>query len=333
MKIIKFFFYILILVLVTVGGYFYYQKQIAEDMVSVPVQQVQDHETQSKIHPNEAPKPYHDTILINQGKILFHHGVPTEPLLNILSHEGIQARTPEGILEETQAKWLGKVGDSRHHIPNIQPVPPSPEELEQYRQVGMAEKLMPTQKYYTYGIILGTVTSFMADALNHLIELWEKEGVRFEKLIFLTGERPLYREYVAYDRVPKEILNPGEAQPTLKTEPEAARFLADRMALRFPPGFPQGDNLIILDAKASPGQIRASTQDTVRAFLNLHMMPGTYLAASQQPFAGRQALVLEKEFAKAGFKGEVIATPAIPEMPKSFYLDSLARWIYELVKE
>lgn len=321
--------YWLIIVLVLGGGYFYYQSQIAKETVSVPVEQIGDGQSQ----PAEPSRPYHNTAFVNEGKTLFHEGSPTPELGKILDREGIESRTPRSILEETQRKWLGMRSDSVRQAINVQTTPPSSEDLQLYREVGMVDAIHPTQKHYNYALILGTVTRFMASSLDYLINLWEKEGIRFDKIIFLTGDRPLYGEYVKFDQMPKEVLRPEEPQPVLKTETQAARFLADRMAVRFPPGFPQGENLIVVEAKAPQGKRRANTKDTIIAFLDAHFKPGTYLAIAQQPFAGRQALVLKKDLSKAGFNGELVATPALDTMPKSFYLDSLTRWIYELVSE
>ncbi len=318
------------------GGYFYYKGSSCSscETTSIIVQE------QSENTASTLQKPYENTILVNKGETLFVDGKPTPELMKVLTNQGIVATTPEAIMEETQGKWLGNVSDSKHIKEKTDATPPVAEELDLYRQIGMVDALVPTQKKYTYAIVLGTVTRFMADAVDYLIYLWEKEGVRFEKLIFLAGDRPLYGEYVTFDRVPQRLLNSGEPQPTLKTESDAAKFLANRMAPNFPQGFPKGENIMVVEAKVPAGhviygkapQIRANRKDTLQALLDLRVTPGSYIAVSQQPFAGREAVTLEKGLASAGFNGEVVATHVLDKMPKSFYLDSLARWIYELVK-
>ncbi len=210
----------------------------------------------------------------------------------------------EGIVAATQHRWLQK-GKERwefeeRYLDKREAAFPFLERL------GCVESVFPAKNAYTYAIVLGGYASRVKARLDFL-ETLKKNGLRYERLLFFTGER---------------YLDPSENMGDLKTETE--------MMLSLYP-----DPVIVIDTPQQRGADgvlrRPNTADTVRAWLNTNPLPGTCLVITNQPFVPYQDEVLRTEL-PAEFPFETVGPKAEEETLFALYLDTIARWLYQKEK-
>ena len=92
----------------------------------------------------------------------------------------------KSMVRATQQKWLQPCKERWHFDPK-----------EEHRmsyifpflqKIGCVDAVYANEKYYDYALVLGGYYTRILLRLKHLTEQWEK-GVRFRRLVFLTGER------------------------------------------------------------------------------------------------------------------------------------------------
>jgi len=258
---------------------------------------------------------------------------PLEELLELLEieHDG----TLDSVVGATQKEWLRPAGkerwevESRHEEKREQIMP-------LLEQLGCVHELLPSQKNYMYGIVLGALVSRVRTRFAFLIEQWKK-GVRFEELVFFGGQRPLHSELesaeILFDLNNKDLpFSPDwQLQGEIpKTEAQMMRMVFDQADL--PEDFKKQVRVTVVDApmqKKSDGTLRRpNTNDTVQEWLRTNPKPGTCLLSSNQPYAGRQHSVACTILPET-FVVETIGAAAQNDLPIVIYLDTLARWLYQ----
>jgi hypothetical protein len=222
----------------------------------------------------------------------------------------------KNIIDETQKRWLRKPGQERWELNEIN----SNQRvfvLNWAKENGLFADWKPSCQVYDKALILGATTSRMQMRLEHLKQLWI-QGVRFEQIVWLTGERPLDERV---DALTKRCNN----------ESEAARILWDEADL------PEGMRNLSVVFVAVPMKAeglslkRPNTEDTIIAWLKISPEPCKALFVSDQPFCGYQFAVIKTSLPKAflfdlvGPGVESINHPAAA----AILLDSIARWIYQ----
>lgn len=221
-----------------------------------------------------------------------------------IHHDG----TLKSIVETTQKAWI-QTGKERWQFEE--------KEKEKWnaafpllKKIGCVDKVEASQKRYDYCLVLGGLSQRMQKRFDLLIEEWEK-GVRFDRLIFLTGERNLDPQV-------------EDLAVLLQTEAQAMEYLFQKANvsedLRQIP-------LQIISASAG-GKRRATTADTVAEWLKTNPSPGLCLVLSNQPFVDYQNAVL-KTFLPKTFQIETIGKEADPDTFFAVYLDNLARFLYQ----
>ncbi len=220
------------------------------------------------------------------------------------------------IIRETQQQWLRKPGQERWELTELS--------LEQKRFVldwaekqGLFAPWKPACDQYDEALILGATTSRMQMRLDYLKKLW-MQGTRFEKIVFLTGERPLD------NRV-------DDFTDLCKNESEAAQILWENASLpdemrRLPVIF-----ISVPMKKEGSTLKRPNTQDTILAWLQTTLKTGSALFVSDQPFCGYQFAVIKTclpDSVLFDLVGEG-ADPASHPAAAAITLDSIARWIYQ----
>jgi hypothetical protein len=169
--------------------------------------------------------------------------------------------------------------------------------------------------YYDYALILGATVSRMEARLSFLAQEWER-GVRFRKLVFLSGER---------------ILNPAiESFPMeLNTESQALVHLFNHLDL------PEGMKALPLEIIDSPARLNAkgdkrrpTTKDTLVDWLKRNPDAGSCLFISNQPYIGYQDAVCRTEL-PLEFIIETIGPESFSNTTFAQYLDNLAKWLYQ----
>ncbi len=177
----------------------------------------------------------------------------------------------------------------------------------------------------------------MRNRLSYLIKLWESR-IRFDSIIVLTGQRPLYKTIENSELLLNDPLHLVKFKQNWNfqgqlpsTETDMIKFIFNQTET------PQAWNsipLIFVDTplqKAESGEIRRpNTQDTVNEWLKQNPQPTSILAISNQPVIGYQDAVLRRSF-PPDFKIETVGDRDSKNRGISTILDSLARWIYNEV--
>ncbi len=232
-------------------------------------------------------------------------------LLELTSAFGI---APDAALVfETQKRWLRPANQERWELSEI-------EErefvLNWAEKAGFFDPWKPAYKKYDKALILGATTPRMQTRLEYLKKLW-LDGVRFDEIVWLTGERPLDSRV---DQLTDRYNSESEPVQMIWEEtdlPEEMRKIP----------------LVLISApmKVKDGLLkRPNTEDTIIAWLKTNPEPCTALFVSDQPFCGYQHAVIGKclpESFQYDVVGNGIETATHPASA-AIILDSIARWLY-----
>lgn len=174
-------------------------------------------------------------------------------------------------------------------------------------QLGCFDAVQASETHYDYGVVLGALRSSVEKRIGFLIDEW-KRGVRFDRIVFLTGKRKLQ---------PKENCN------HLDSETEMMRFVWSETempeALRLIP-------LTIVDSPPAFGRDRATTESTVIAWLKMKPTPGHCLIFSSQPYVGYQDAILRTRLPPT-FSIETVGPEGGRTLPTSVLMDNLNKWL------
>jgi hypothetical protein len=220
------------------------------------------------------------------------------------------------LILETQKQWLRKPGQERWEIEEL-----SPSQklyvLDWATNQGLFEAWKPLYQSYDKALILGTTTSRMQMRLDFLKALWN-EGIRFQEIVWLTGDRPLDNRV---DNLTDRCKNESEAAHILWEETELpAEMRICPVTFIAVPMKQEGSSLK-----------RPNTEDTILAWLQNSPNPCRALFVSNQPFCGYQFAVIKAtlpeqyEFDLVGQSFDSTSHPSAAAIT----LDSMARWIYQ----
>jgi hypothetical protein len=215
------------------------------------------------------------------------------------------------LVEQTQKSWLRSPTQERWEMAELSPF--QKQLVQQWAtENGLYEAWTPSLKSYDVALILGATTERMQTRLEYLIKMW-KEGIRFNEIVWLTGERPLD------SRV-------DHLSDVCATESSASYILWEKADL------PEEMRNLFVTFMNVPmnGSKRPNTEDTLRSWLRFCPKPYTCLFVSDQPFCGYQFATIKANLPTA-FPFDVIGKAADPDSHPSaaaITLDTLARWIY-----
>lgn len=220
------------------------------------------------------------------------------------------------LIAETQKRWLRKAGQERWELTEL-----SKEErefvLDWAEKQGLFAAWKPAHMQYDKALILGATTSRMEMRLNYLKELW-LQGVRFDEIIWLTGDRPL-------DKRVDGLIDQCE------TESAAAHLLWEEADL---PEEMRKLHVVFLSLpmkQEGESLKRPNTEDTIIAWLKASPEPCAALFVSDQPFCGYQFAVV-KTCLPQSFLFDLVGQgvdPTSHPAAAAITLDSIARWLYQ----
>ncbi len=220
------------------------------------------------------------------------------------------------IIAETQRLWLRKAGQERWEMAEL-----SSDQrlfvLDWAIAQGLFSSWKPGCKAYDKALILGATTSRMQMRLDYLKQLWD-EGIRFDQIVWLTGDRPLDQRVDGLtDRC--------------KSESEAAYVIWEETNL--PEEMKRLPVVFIAVPMQKEGLIakRPNTEDTIVAWLQSTPEPCKALFVSDQPFCGYQFAVIKGILPKIflfDLVGQGVDSSSHPAAA-AITLDSIARWIYQ----
>jgi len=237
---------------------------------------------------------------------IVERSVGKEALSEILGFFGI---TQENMIAETQKKWLRSSGKERWEMNEI-----SQKEfvLNWAEKSGIYSSWKPESSSYDKALILGATTGVMEGRLRFLVDLWN-EGIRFDEIVWLTGERPL-------DKTIDGLLE------LATNESEAARVIWKKVDL---PKEMRTISVVFVE-EPMKGLKRPNTKDTIDAWVGSGVKPCKALVVSSQPFCGYQYGIVDR-YLPEEFLFEVVG-PGVDSRAHpaaaAITLDSMARWLY-----
>lgn len=224
---------------------------------------------------------------------------PSPLLIELLIADGLYDPNDSfrEIVQKTQRKWIA-VRQGENHKERSDLVD-SPERQAIFGKVidiafkmGLFSEHPPVLQEYKYGVCLGAFLNGVRGRLARLIDAWEK-GIRFESLVFLTGERYLRSgkgeqdDFALLCDPTQSVLPfkpdwqpPDRNQINYATEYDMVKLIWEQTAI------PESMERVLKDkvffVNASKGNAsRASTKDTYITWLEeFKPVPGTILAAS-----------------------------------------------------
>jgi len=219
----------------------------------------------------------------------------------------------KAVVDATQKHWLRPAGKERWEMPE-RFGDERKRILESVRKLGFVESVKPAQKRYNYAVVLGALESRVKMRIETLITAYNS-GVRFDEIVFLTGQRQL---------------EPSEQKSTgVKTETEMMKVVWKK--LKVPPAMRKLP-LNVVDAAAPlfgiVKALRPRTVDTAIAWRKQNPAPGKVLCVSNQPYVYFQDSVMKSAMPET-FDIETIGDRADADASNAVYLDSLARFMFQ----
>ncbi|PCI78413.1 hypothetical protein COB21_00855 [Candidatus Aerophobetes bacterium] len=223
------------------------------------------------------------------------------------------------LIAQTQEQWLRSKGQERWQVREIA----SDKRkivLDWSKENGLFDDWKPCQNHYDKALILGCSTKLMQARFDHLVKLWN-EGIRFNEIVWLTGDRPL-NKYVDH------MLN------RCNNESQAARIMWEETLIPKEMQELKVTFIAVPMHSAKGKNKRPNTRDTIIAWAESESTPCQALFISDQPFCGYQYAVIEESLPKSfGFdvagKGLEEARAMKHPLAGAIILDSMARWIYQ----
>jgi hypothetical protein len=253
------------------------------------------------------------------AKVVDDAGYPTKELLAVLKALNIEhSGTLQDIVHVTQKRWLRPRDKERWQIEDAC-AEKEVQLLPLLAALGMTQDVHASKMHYDYAFLLGSRLGSVKKRLQFLIDEWNR-GVRFNTVVLMSG----YRELTEDEKQElRGSLPRGADFP--QTEPAMMRLVYAMSAL---PQDMANLPVQLVSAQAQPQQQRATTEDTIKTWLNSSPLPGTVLSISSQPFIGYQHAVTDTYLPQV-FLLETIG-PVEPERSSvAVMLDNLARWLYQ----
>ena len=221
---------------------------------------------------------------------------------------------PRSIVEATQKAWLREPGSERWEMGEKDFGAEKNQGIRELAaRMGFIREVPPPEKNYMYCLLHGSVLPDFQTRLDYVSKLWG-EGVRFKKVVILTGQRNLDPKG---DRLP--------FSHACKTETEGVMMLYEKAKL--PPEV-QALPLQIVDTPKQKGA-RPTTRDAIRAWLAMNPAPGTCLFISNQPYVIYQESVA-RNLMPAEFPFITVGSAVEPDsISIAVLLDTIARELWE----
>ncbi len=227
------------------------------------------------------------------------------PLQDILNLFGVDA-------ESAQDRWMQKGKERWEFDQRYEYMRPVAWPL--FEKAGFILETAPEKRSYDYALVFGALLSSVEKRIAYLAELW-KRGIRFDQIVFLTGERPL--------------LFSEKAVCSAEMEREMIEWAYHRSEL------PKEIPVLFINApgKQVDGKwIRPQTADTILEWLKTQPHAGLALAVSNQPYVPYQRAVIESLLPDA-FEVEAVGPEIKGEPTVALILDTIAKTLLYDSKE
>lgn len=274
---------------------------------------------------------YQQTKLIEK---IWANNTLTPTLQKLLKKSGVilKNKSLRAVVDATQKNWLRKPNQERCDIKNkldfkkFKPL---------LKTLGLYDEVTPSQASYDYCLVLGSFASCIVKRYKKLINLIDNDIITVKNIVLLGSNRPLntkvgeslpdLQKYIEQQEISfnTKTFKKGDAP---KTEFEIMYYIFNHINM---PENIKNIPVIYINAQGLTEENgtfkRATTADTVHAFLQEVHNPGKCLAISNQPYTTYQQLVLQDFLDNV----ETCGTTA-HEKTVEKYLDTLARCLYQL---
>lgn len=281
-------------------------------------------------------QPLAHWILTEEGKPM----QSLERLLTIIPLEqlkGIPADqiTLQQLVDATQKEWLRKPGSERWQIEEKFPELRT-KIIGALDEIGLFTEIKPSDKKYSYCLILGATVQRVRTRLAYAIALYNA-GIHFDRIIFLGGQRPLDANIesaaMLVDPANGELSIRADWQqpaPLPTTEYGMMKLVYDQADM--PAAFASIPVTFIdspMQQKPDGTLARPTTGDTIKDWLATEPKTGSCLFISNQPYVGYQDAVA-RTFMPATFGVETVG-PRVDKDDElvAVLLDTMARWLYQ----
>lgn len=141
-----------------------------------------------------------------------------------------------------------------------------------FDKLNLVSAIAPERKHYAYLIFNGQSIPMMRNQIKYILEQ-EKNGLTFDSIYFLCGDRPLIREIDGEDPLFSSVQTESEAAQKLMME-----YFSDSL-----------HTWKIIAAPMNADGHRPNTRDTVQTWLAVEaIVPGSILMVSNNPFISYQ---------------------------------------------
>ncbi|WP_062267393.1 hypothetical protein [Endozoicomonas arenosclerae] len=237
------------------------------------------------------------------------------------------------MVEATQ-QWRRRPDQERWEVKDLKLSQEQRKKVFNYLEaLGLINESRPEKQQFDYALVLGGTAPRMSARLQHLIKLWH-EGVRFNHIIFLSGQRPTLDDIDQTELLVAKVIGSDASEDRKRkarpaTEKEAAEmvYMSSNMpeAMRkLKVTFFSTDRFWEVDRWQ-----RGNTRDSIKNWVSSHPKPGSALIVSNQPHLFYQQEVIRQELPK-GFVTEATAQASGANDQLIMYLDAMALWLHNL---
>lgn len=261
----------------------------------------------------------HKVLFAHSYEPIHHNGKLTQPAQDIFAQLGENISTLEEANTFAQKNFIrkGERWDTQEMTPlRAKMIECAPVITHDLQKLQMIDAINPTQKAYTYALMLGALSTRMQERLDYLVSLAKDHT--FEYVVLLSGAREL------------QDIEKAHAPEHIKTEKELLVYLFEHSPLKDHP-------VIIIDApmiqKADGTLARPTTDTTLEYFAQTAPKKGSCLVISNNPYVVRQTKVAQRIVGKNGFTIEGAGRANKEDALDSIMLlDEFARLVYEEYK-
>ncbi|MBA3957409.1 MAG: hypothetical protein H0X51_03305 [Parachlamydiaceae bacterium] len=261
--------------------------------------------------------------------------------------------TFQDIVQKTQKCWLSvQQGLNQRErtdlVDNQQRQLMQERVLEIAAEIGLLNAIPPQLTHYESGICLGAFLSDVRARLTLLVDAW-KQGIRFDSLYFLTGERYLRKgpgQQDDFEALCNPALSPLPFKATwIRPDPNSVAYETEYDMMRLvweqveiPTDMAKTLKDRVFFVNAPKGNFpRPSTADTyVQWLLDYQCTPGTVVAASTPLVWSQQQLVGERVLGPQFHLETIASAPTDAEFntyfknSTSIVLDTVAKCLFEI---
>lgn len=269
----------------------------------------------------------------------------TDHAIDILTMDSLYEKgdTLSSAVKKTQAAWIsviqGKGQKERTDLHDSKERTALREPVEKWASsVGLFSERTPAVQHYTYGVCHGAFLDGVRRNFAQLVAAWKK-GIRFDSLVFLTGERYLRKQEGGQDEI-KNLLDEKKSPLPFKKDwkmPEEAPYETeyDMVKLIWSQVQLPEDMAAALEGKVTivnaprGDKERPGTKEAFATWIEeYHPQPGTVLACSYPLLWSYQQLVGETALLNTGLNVDTVA-PALSERDRQMYGDKMVSLVFD----